>query len=68
MNDADFSELTERITEMEIRYAHQSRLLEELNAELTESNRRIDVLERDYRRLRETMERFAPDLVESPDE
>jgi uncharacterized coiled-coil protein SlyX len=68
MREPTVEELAERITEMEIRFAYQNRLLEELNAELTESNRRIDLLERDNRRMGEMLERLAPDLTESPDE
>lgn len=61
-------ELLERVTELEIRYSHQSRLVEELNEVVTECNRRIARLEADNRQLRETVKSLAPELSESPDE
>jgi uncharacterized coiled-coil protein SlyX len=61
-------ELAERVTELEIRYAYQNRLLEELNEIIADSNRRLDELERDNRRLRETLRGLAPPTPESPDE
>lgn len=61
-------ELSERLTELEIRYAFQGRLLEELNDVVTESARRIAALEQDNGRLRETLSRLAPEPTESPDE
>jgi SlyX protein len=61
-------ELTARIVELEIRYTHQSRLIEELNSELTLSNSRIDRLEREARAHREVLGSLAPELTSSPDE
>ncbi len=61
-------DLAERLVELEIRYAYQSRLLEELNQILTESNRRLDVLERENRRFREMLKSLDPVPAESPDE
>jgi uncharacterized coiled-coil protein SlyX len=61
-------ELTERLTELEIRYAYQVRLLDELNEVVTESGRRLNALEQENRRLRETLSRLAPEPIESPDE
>ena len=61
-------ELTARIVELEIRYTHQNRLIEELNAELTLSNARIDRLEREVRALREALGSLGPELDSSPDE
>lgn len=61
-------ELQERLIELEIRFSHQALLLDELNAVVTESALRIDVLERDNRHLRETLRGLAPQLSESPDE
>lgn len=61
-------ELAERLTELEIRYAYQVRLIEELNDVVTESGRRLDALEQENRRLRETLSRLAPEPIESPDE
>ena len=61
-------ELSARIVELEIRYTHQNRLIEELNSELTLSNGRIDRLEREVRALRETLGSLGPELASSPDE
>ena len=61
-------ELTERIVELEIRYTHQNHLIEELNSELTASNRRIDRLEREVSALREMLGSMGPELTQSPDE
>lgn len=58
----------ERLTELEIRFAHQGRLLEELSDELLGCFRRIEALERENRRLGETLSRMAPELDQSPDE
>ena len=61
-------ELTTRIVELEIRYAQQNHLIEELNSELTVSNSRIDRLERELAALREMLGSMGPDLTLSPDE
>lgn len=61
-------ELRERIIELEIRYAHQSSLVDELNAELTAANTRIDHLERRVKGLHEMLGSMGPELTESPDE
>jgi len=60
--------LEERITELEIRFAHQDRLLDELNVVIAECDRRIVNLEAENRRLRDTLKTLAPELAESPDE
>lgn len=61
-------DLHERLIELEIRFTHQNRLIDELNDEVTECNRRIAVLERDNRTLRDTLKSLAPESTESPDE
>lgn len=61
-------ELKERIIELEIRYAHQSSTVEELNTELTSANARIDNLERKVRAMHEMLGNLGPELTESPDE
>jgi len=61
-------ELKERIIELEIRYAHQSSTVEELNAELTSAHARIDNLERKVRALHDMLGSMGPELTESPDE
>lgn len=66
--EAAMNEVTERIIELEIRYAHQASLVEELNVELTAANARIDKLEREALALRDSIRSMEPDLSESPDE
>ena len=61
-------ELQERITELEIRFSHQSQLVDELNEVLTDCNQRIDRLSKENQLLRETVSTLAPSLEESPDE
>lgn len=61
-------ETQERLTELEIRFTHQSLLIEELNDVVTECSRRISQLERDNRTLRDTLRALGPELTESPDE
>jgi len=57
-----------RLTELEIRFSHISLQLEELSGELLGCYRRIEALEREGRRLRDTLRNMGPDLIESPDE
>ncbi len=61
-------DLSDRIMELEIRYAHQLKLVDELNEELTIANRRIDRLEREVTKLHDSMKSMEPDFTESPDE
>lgn len=61
-------ELQERIVELEIRYTHQVNMIEELNAELTAANKRIDHLERKVGNMREMLSGLQPEMMESPDE
>lgn len=61
-------DLQERVTELEIRFSHQSHLIEELNEVVVESFRRIEALERENARFREMLGTLAPQLSESPDE
>ncbi len=61
-------ELQERVTELEIRFSHQTQILDELNEVLTDCNRRIDRLNKENQRLRETVSTLSPILEESPDE
>lgn len=61
-------ELQDRLTELEIRFTHQSRLIEELNQELIDCNQRLSRLERENRSFREMLQSLAPALAESPDE
>ncbi|MCK5826717.1 MAG: SlyX family protein [Desulfuromusa sp.] len=61
-------ELQERITELEIRFSHQTQLLDEFNEVLTDCNQRIDRLRQENHHLRETLSTLSPSLEESPDE
>ena len=62
------NELQERLIELEIRFTQQAMMLEELNDVVAENARRIDLLERDNRQVREMLRGMAPELSESPDE
>jgi SlyX protein len=62
------SHIEERLTELEIRFTHQARLIEELNEVVTDCNQSVARLEAENNRLREMMKSFAPELSESPDE
>ncbi|APG28725.1 hypothetical protein A7E78_13320 [Syntrophotalea acetylenivorans] len=62
------SQIEERLTELEIRFTHQARLIEELNEVVTDCNQSIARLEAENGRLREMLKSFAPELSESPDE
>jgi SlyX protein len=61
-------ELQERLDELEIRFTHQARLIDELNSELVDCNQRLSRLERENRSFREMLQSLAPTLTESPDE
>lgn len=59
----------DRLTDLEIRFTHQARLLEELNDVLTDACARINRLEQENRALREQVRQLAPDdFTLSPDE
>ena len=58
----------ERLVELEIRSAHQDRLVEELSSIVAEFGRRIAALERENRNVREMLSALAPSTPESPDE
>lgn len=61
-------EIDERLTELEIRFSHQSVLVDELNEVVTECNLRIERLIRENQRMREMIKGLQPQLEESPDE
>lgn len=61
-------ELQERLNELEIRFTHQARLIEELNGEIIDCHQRLSRLERENRSFREMLQSLAPPLTESPDE
>ena len=58
----------ERLIELEIRHAHQERLVEDLSSIVAEFGRRIANLERENRSVREMLSNLAPSTPESPDE
>jgi len=58
----------ERLIELEIRHAHQERLVEDLSTIVAEFGRRIANLERENRSVREMLSALAPSTPESPDE
>ncbi len=60
--------LTERLDDLEIRASYQDRLLEELNAVVTDCNLRIDQLTRQNRQLQDMVKNLGGSLEESPDE
>ncbi len=61
-------EIEERLTELEIRFSHQSVLVDELNDVVTDCNLRIERLIRENQRMREMIKSLQPQLEESPDE
>lgn len=54
--------------ELEIRFTHQARQLEELNEVLTESADFIAALRQDNSALRQILKGLSPEMLESPDE
>ena len=61
-------ELSDRLTQLEIGFSHQSQLIDELNEVVTDCNLRIDRLQKENMQLREMLQSFSPALEESPDE
>ncbi len=60
--------MIERLDELEIRASYQDRLLEELNAIVTDCNLRIDRLTRQNRQLQDMIKNLGVTPDESPDE
>lgn len=54
--------------ELEIRFTHQARQLEELNEVLTESADFIAVLRQENSAFRQILKGLSPEMLESPDE
>jgi len=54
--------------ELEIRFTHQARQLEELNEVLTESADFIAVLRKENSAFRQILKGLSPEMLESPDE
>ena len=57
--------MEERITDLEIRFMHQSRLLEELNELVYEQQQSLERLEKEVKQLREQMRDIMPSTVTS---
>jgi SlyX protein len=49
-----------RIEDLEVRIAHQERMIADLNAIVTEQWRKIDLMERQLRELRDEMRNAVP--------
>jgi len=54
------TELTGRLDALETRFAHQERTISELNEVITSQWAKIDMLERQFLRLREEVQNMAP--------
>ncbi|MFO7765017.1 MAG: SlyX family protein [Pelovirga sp.] len=57
-----------RLNDLEVRASYQERLLDELNAVVTDCNLRIDQLARQNRQLQNMVKNLGGSLDESPDE
>lgn len=71
MNETELNrlaELEERVVELEIRFTHQARQLEELNEVVTESADFIDSLRQENNVFRQALKGLSPEMLESPDE
>ena len=62
------SENDERLTELELKFMDQSRMIEELSDEVAVCHKRIDDLVRESKTLREMMKSLEPESEVSPDE
>lgn len=68
MEEAAVPTTDERLDDLEIRFSHQGRQLDELSDEVLGCYRRIERLERENRRLQMMLRQLAPTPEESPDE
>ena len=62
------SETEERLTNLELKFMEQAKLVEELSDELAVCHRRIDDLARENKSLREMVSNLEPESEASPDE
>ncbi len=58
----------QRLTDLEMKFAFQEELIEELNQVVTGCNLQIQRLNRENSSLKEMVRSLAPELPESPDE
>ena len=59
MSQPDPNELSERVTELEVKLAYQDRLIADLDSVVHEFAKRVEQLERSVQSLRETAEGSA---------
>ncbi|RMF42941.1 MAG: SlyX family protein [Deltaproteobacteria bacterium] len=62
------NELEQRLTDLEIRFTHQQRLIEELSDVIAADGRQIDELRKEIGLLRQMLQRLEPESIPSPDE
>lgn len=60
--------MIDRLTELEIRFTHQERTLEELNETVCRQEQVVERLEREVRLLRDQMKVMLPSLIMSQEE
>jgi len=60
--------MKDRLTELEIRFTHQERTLEELNEAACRQEIALERLEREVRLLSEQVKLLLPSLIQSQDE
>lgn len=60
--------MEKRLTDLEIRYMHQERTIQELNDAVFRQERIVEQLEREVRLLREQLTLVLPSLTRNPDE
>lgn len=60
--------MEERLNELEIRFTHQERTLDELNETVCRQELAVERLEREVRMLREQMKVLLPSLIMSQEE
>lgn len=60
--------MEERLTDLESRYTHQERIIEELLETVYRQQQTLDRLEREVAELREQLQIVLPSLVELPED
>ena len=60
--------MDQRTTDLEIRFMHQERTIQELNDIICRQELAIERLERDMRQLQEQVKQLLPSLVRTADE
>lgn len=62
------NELEQRLIDLEIRFTHQQRLIEELSDVIAADGRHIDELRKEINLLRQMLQQLEPESLPSPDE